>query len=112
MAQRQRFQVELTQNAQADLEELIDFIAQHDAQLKALHVLEKMEDVMASLHTFPERGAFPKELLALGIREFRETYFKPYRIIYSVLQTKVSVLLIADGRRDLRSLLAHRLLQA
>lgn len=107
----QRFQVELTQNAHADLEELIDYIAQRDAPLKAFQVLEKLEAVMASLHAFPERDAFPKELLSLGIREFRETYFKPYRIIYTLLQHKVMVLLIADGRRDLRSLLARRLLQ-
>ena len=108
----QTFQVELTANAQADLEELIDLIARRDATLDALHVLEKMEIAFSSLQDFPERGACPKELLALGIREFRETYFKPYRIIYSVLQTKVMVLLIADGRRDLRNVLTRRLLQA
>ena len=59
---------------------------------------------------FPARGAFLKELLALGIREYREIFFKPYRILYRVLGTSVYVLLIADGRRDIQTLLQRRFL--
>jgi len=33
----------------------------------------------------PPRQTSPKELLALGIREYREVFFKPYRIIYRVV---------------------------
>jgi toxin ParE1/3/4 len=64
------------------------------------------------LSEFPERGAYPKELLALGVREYREIFFKPYRIIYRVLNKNDYVLLIADGRRDMQSLLQRRLLDA
>ena len=53
----------------------------------------------------------PKELLALGVREYREVFFKPYRIIYRVQDETVYVLLIADGRRDMQSLLQRRLLE-
>ena len=64
----------------------------------------------------PERGAWTKELLALGIREYRETYFKPYRVIYRVSQSDtrpmVYVYLIVDGRRDLQALLQRRMLRA
>lgn len=48
----------------------------------------------------------------LGIREYREVFFKPYRIIYRVIGTNVYVLLIADGRRDMRTLLQRRLVDA
>ena len=60
----------------------------------------------------PERGAYPKELVLLGIREYREVFFKPYRIIYRILDKNVYVLLIVDGRRDLQLLLQRRLLEA
>jgi toxin ParE1/3/4 len=66
----------------------------------------------SELSEFPERGAYPKELLALGIREYREVFFKPYRIIYRVMDKNVYVLLIVDGRRDMQSLLQRRLLDA
>ena len=47
----------------------------------------------------------------MGIREFREVFFKPYRIIYKVVGKNVYVLLIADGRCDLQTLLQRRLLE-
>jgi toxin ParE1/3/4 len=51
-------------------------------------------------------------LIALGLREFRHVFFKPYRIICRVMENNVYVLLIADGRRDMQKLLQRRLLQA
>ncbi len=40
------------------------------------------------------------------------SFFKPYRIIYRVTEDDVYVLVIADGRRNMRALLERRLLQA
>jgi toxin ParE1/3/4 len=106
------FMVLLTNDAARDLEELYDYIALHDAPLKADYVLDQIEKAFSKLSEFPERSPYPKELLALGIREYREIFFKPYRIIYRVLEKKVYVLLIVDGRRDMQSLLQRRLLNA
>lgn len=106
------FRVMLTNDAARDLEELYDYIALHDAPRKADYVLDQIEKAFSKLSEFPERSAYPKELLALGIREYREIFFKPYRIIYRVLEKKVYVLLIVDGRRDMQSLLQRRLLNA
>jgi toxin ParE1/3/4 len=39
-------------------------------------------------------------------------YFKPYRVIYRVMNAKVFVYLIVDGRRDMQTLLTQRLLRA
>jgi toxin ParE1/3/4 len=104
------FTVFLTHDAAHDLDELYDYIALHDAPQKADHVLEQIERVFSRLSEYPERGGHPKELLALGIREYREVFFKPYRIIYRVMDKKVYVLLITDGRRDMQTLLQRRLL--
>ena len=102
----------LTADAARDLEELYDYIAQHDAPGKADRVLNMIEKTFNSLTESPERGAYPKELLALGIRDYREIFFKPYRIIYRVLNDAVYVYLIVDGRRDMQTLLQRRLLGA
>lgn len=75
-------------------------------------MLDKIEELFSSLADNPERGAYPNELLAVGLREYREIYFKPYRIIYRVIEQHVYVMVIADGRRDMQSLLQRRLLQA
>jgi toxin ParE1/3/4 len=105
-----RYKVILTEDADFDLEEIYDYIALHDAPAKADYVLDSMEDVIKSLSTFPERGSYPRELLDLGIREYRQTFFKPYRVIYRIIGSIVYIQLISDGRREMVSLLARRLL--
>ena len=106
------YQVFLTDDATYDLEDLYSYIESHDAPAKADYVLDKIEEAFSSLADNPERGTYPNELLAVGLREYREIYFKPYRIIYRVIAQNVYVMVIADGRRDMQSLLQRRLLQA
>jgi len=107
-----RYEVLITQGAERDLEEIYDHIAEFDSPEKAEYVLSRLLEVAERLATFPDRGPHPKELQALGIREYRQTYFKPYRLIYRVLGKQVFIYLIADGRREMQSLLAGRLLGA
>jgi len=106
-----RFEVSLTEDAARDLEDIFDYIAEHDDLAKAGHVLDRIEEVVESVATFPERGSHPKELLSLGIRDYRQSFFKPYRVIYRIVGQRVYVYLIVDGRRDTQSLLARRLLE-
>ena len=107
-----RFAVRLTPDALADLEEIHDWIAVHDSPGRAAHAEDQSLAAVAALARLPDRGAHPRELLALGIRAYRETFFKPYRILYGVEGKRVDVYLIADGRRDFQALLARRLLGA
>ena len=128
----------LTHSAERDLEDIYSYIAENDAQGKADYVLDKqtgkpvslsptlsrkrareqtnrcasftLPEVTASLAAFPERGSYPKELLQLGIREYRQAHFKPYRLIYRVTGKQVFIYMIADGRRDMQMLLTRRML--
>jgi toxin ParE1/3/4 len=107
-----RYDVLLTKGAESDLAEIYDYIAEFDSLSNADAVLDRLMEVVEGLANFPERGGYPKELLALGIREYRQTFFKPYRVIYRVMGKQVIIHLIADGRRNMQSLLARRLLGA
>jgi toxin ParE1/3/4 len=104
------FAVLLTDDAARDLEEICDYINWHDLPGKRDYLLEQLTKTFNSLSENPHRGAYPRELLSLGIREYREIFFKPYRIIYRVMDEHVYVFLIADGRRDIQTLLQRRLL--
>jgi toxin ParE1/3/4 len=105
-----RWKVLLTAGAERDLEALHAYITNHDSPTQADYVLERLLKVTDDLATFPERGAHPHELLALGIREYRQVFFKPYRLIYRIIDKRVVIVVIADGRRDMQTLLAQRLL--
>lgn len=104
------YRVLLTQDAVNDLEELDTWIATNDSLERADYVLDRISEAFKKLTELPERGTYPKELSALGIREFREVFFKPYRIIYRVERRNVYIYLIADCRRDMQTLLSRRLL--
>ncbi len=101
------FTVLLTDDAMRDLEDIDDYISEYDSPQNADCVLSKMEETL-----LPDRGAYPKELSTPGIREYREIFFKPYRIIYRVPGKNVYVYVIADGRRDMQTLLTRWLLSA
>ena len=69
-----------------------------------------LQDV-ASFEETQETLALLK-ILALGIKEYRQTAFKPYRVIYRVIGSQVIIYLIIDGRRDMQSALSRRFLGA
>jgi toxin ParE1/3/4 len=105
-----RYEVRLTRGAEDDLEALVAYVAASRAPAEAVALLDKLLEKIETLESFPERGAIPKELEALGISEFRQTLVPPYRLIYRVVARKVFVAVIADGRRDMQALLERRLL--
>jgi len=105
--QRPAFQVLLTVVAERDIESLHDYVARSDGLPQADRLLDRLMEALAH---FPERGSHPRELLALGIKEYRQVFFKPYRLIYRVTGKQLLVFLVVDGRRDMQSVLARRLL--
>ena len=107
-----KYKVSLRDDAVRDLEDIYDYISESDLPEKVDYVLSKIEEMVLNLTELPERGAYPKELSDLGLREYREVYFKPYRVIYRVLDKSIYVYVIADGRRDMQTLLGRRLLGA
>lgn len=107
-----RYAVLLTAGAEQDLRELHNYLTAHASPRSAARLLERLVTLAQTLARTPARGTIPDELRELGISDFRQVFFKPYRVIYRVVDRQVIVYLIADGRRDLQSLLARRLLRS
>ena len=97
-----RYEALLTQGVEQDLESIHDYIAEFDCVANANYVLDQLMKAVEALVKYPEKGSDPEELVELGIKEYRQTTFKPYRVIY----------LVVDGCRDMQSLLACRPLGA
>jgi toxin ParE1/3/4 len=109
------YEVLLTAGAEQDLDDLVGFVAVNDTPAKADALLDKILAAEQTLAMAPQRGNIPRELLALGIREYRQTMFKPYRIVYQVQvlpKPVVHIVVVVDGRRDVASVLQQRLLSA
>lgn len=104
------YKIEITEQAIRDLEELYDYIYLKDVPGEAEYVIDKIESIVNELVDYPNRGVYPLELREIGIKEFREVFFKPYRIIYRIIKDTIYIMLITDGRRDMQALLQRRLL--
>lgn len=105
------FEVLLAEDAERDIEDIWRYIAHADSVENAERVVDALEQACAGLSEMPSRGNVPKELASIGITEYREVHYKPYCIIYRVSENRVVVYCVADGRRDMQSLLERRLLR-
>jgi toxin ParE1/3/4 len=106
------YEVSLTKDAERDLEGIYYYIAERDSRASADHVLDRLVQATDALRSSPDRGSYVNELRSLGISEYRQIFFKPYRLIYRVHAQQGIVYVVADGRWDMGSLLARRLLGA
>jgi toxin ParE1/3/4 len=105
------FNILLTASAEYDLLDLHFFVELNDSSARTDALLGKIEHTILSLDQMPQRGHHPPELARLGIHDYREIHFKPYRIIYEIVDADVLIHAVIDGRRDLRDLLTARLLR-
>ena len=103
--------IHLIKDAESDLIDIYRYVAQNDSVENADRLLDNLEQTIMELETMPLRGHFPPELERIGVLEFREVFFKPYRIIYQVIKSNVYVHCVLDGRRDLQDLLQQRVLR-
>ncbi|MBI3512470.1 MAG: type II toxin-antitoxin system RelE/ParE family toxin [Proteobacteria bacterium] len=105
------FDVLLSEQAERDIEDIYRYIAAQDGASRADRILNALEEACRGLSNLPERGNVPKEMYPLGIEEFREVHYKPYRVIYRIIGQTVVIYCVVDGRRDMQSLLQRRLVR-
>ena len=104
------YSVRLTVDAEEDIVRIGEYVAKTNSSERAGYVVRTIRRTIAGLSDCPERGAYVNEMLDTGERDYREIHFKPYRIIYQVIEDTVVIQLIADGRREMQTLLLRRLL--
>ena len=105
------YYVQIVEQAEDDLWDLYKYVLSKDGESRAEHILESIEDACRKLITHPRIGHIPPELDRIGVLDYLEIHFKPYRIIYQIDGRKVFVHCILDGRRDMQELLERRLIR-
>jgi len=105
------YNVYIIADAEEDIFSIYKYIAINDSVQKAETILGNIEEKIANLSELANRGHTLPELEPIGVYEYREIHFKPYRIIYQIVESDVYVHCVLDGRRDLEDLLQERLLR-
>jgi len=105
------FNVYIISDAEEDILCIYKYVSMNDSPESAEYILSKIEEKCLSLREYPNRGHVPPELERVGVYNYKEIHFKPYRIIYEVTESNVFVHCVLDGRRSLQELLEMRLLK-
>jgi len=87
-----------------DLEAVADFISR-DSPYYAAAWVRDVRDAARSLDLMSMRGRVVPEI---GDRHIRELIVQSYRLVYKVERSRVAVLGIIHGARDLKTLWARR----
>jgi len=106
-----KYKIYIISDAEEDILDIYYYISISDSIEKAEHILQKIKETCLSLSELPNHGHFPPELERIGVIEYREIHFKPYRIIYQVIKSNVYIHCILDGRRELQELLVKRIIR-
>lgn len=88
-----------------------NYISINDSEKKAAYVFDKIKECCQGLQAFPSKGHCPPELDRIGIKNYKEIHFKPYRIIYEIIDKSIFIHAVLDGRRNLQKLLERRLIR-
>jgi len=107
-----QFKVFVVEDAERDLHDIYTYIARNDSAENADYVFDAIQDICLSLSSLPARGHIPPELDRVGIMDYLEIHFKPYRIIYQIRENEIYIHCILDGRRSLQELLQERLIRS
>ena len=105
------YQVFILSDAEDDLYKIYRYVAAYDSIDKAESLFNKLEETCYTLSKLPARGHIPQELERIGILDYKEIHYKPYRIIYQIIESSVYIHCVLDGRRDLQELLQERVLR-
>ncbi len=105
------YTVSIVADAEDDLFDIYRYVASADSIAKAERLIQILQELCLSLEEFPDRGYIPPELESIGVFDYLEVHYKPYRVIYQLLGNEVFVHCVLDGRRDMQTLLEQRLLR-
>jgi toxin ParE1/3/4 len=105
------YEVFVTEEAEADLDEIVEFVEFHHSAERVDYLYEKIKQTIIKLEILPTRGRVVPELREIGVTDYREILYKPYRILYFVSGRRAIVHGVFDGRRGIEELLSRRLLR-
>jgi toxin ParE1/3/4 len=94
---KKKYQVNLSQQSQNDLEQIFYYIAD-DSIDNASNFILQLEKKVYSLELFPDRHPLIPENEFFGT-DYRHLIFKKYRIVYRIAERSVFILRIFHGAK-------------
>lgn len=101
----------LLDEAQTDIRELRQYIIKIFGQAAWRETYTGIKAAVRNTAAFPLSGHIPPELAELGLSQYQQALSGMNRIIYEEQGGVLYIHIVCDTRKDLRALLARRLLE-
>ncbi|TXT24370.1 MAG: hypothetical protein FD134_1605 [Gallionellaceae bacterium] len=98
-------------SAEQDLKELKRYIVKNFSPQAWHSTYGKLKESIFNLKAFPLSGAIPEELAQLNITQYRQIVSGMNRVIYEARQNTIYIHIVADTRKDMKTLLIQRVLR-
>ena len=99
------------QSARTDLQQPRRYLVSKFGGHPWREALARIQRDVAELESLPRKDSIPPELAELGTPNYRQIVSGMCRIIYEIDDQTVYIHLVVDTRRDLKDVLAKRLLR-
>ncbi len=106
-----KYQVLVLPKAEEDLKEIYSYLINKFSKKEWHDAYKKIKHSILQLSSFPESGALFSEVQQLSLTQYRQVIAGMNRIIYEIRNNTVYIHIICDSRREMKTLLAKRLLQ-
>lgn len=104
--------VVLLAGAEQDLKDLRTYLVKNFGVQFWESSYQQIKSTIRSLSDFPQVGTVPDEISDLKLGQYRQVVSGMNRIIYEICGDTIHVHVICDTRRQLRTILARRMLRA
>lgn len=105
------YQVEWAPVAIRDLDNILEYVALQDGPERAGRLYARILGRADTLSQFPRRCRVVPELRDIGITDYRELIFPPFRLFFRIRGRVVSIVGVLDARRDIEEILIARALE-
>ena len=104
-----KYLVKWTAPAREDVNEIIEYISKTDINY-AVKMLDKIEEAVKNLDSFPEQYRLVPKLEKYGYFLYRDIVVEYWKIVYKIENNFVYIMLVMDGRRNLENILLKKMI--
>ncbi len=105
-----KFEILWTEDAAFDLEEIIKYINENSGNDIAENIFDRISFKVKKLQEFPKIGNKVPELQKIGINHIYQLISNPWKIYYKIVENKIVILTVIDGRRNLEDILYYKII--
>ena len=99
-----------SENASLDLVDIVSYIKVHSGKEIAKGIYTKIKSKVEYIVDFPKAGIVVPELIDIGITDIYQIVVSPWKVYYKVINNKILVLSVIDGRRNLEEILYKKII--